>query len=150
MQDTLEYPSTLIAIADLKSRSDDGELALKFAAQALDHSKSVEQLIEAKALLASILATSRSGKAASGHADDALSLAGRLGSPWYLGRAETSAARAARAIDDFDSARKLYERALRHFDGCGAAVDAALVLTECAPLGSLAAGHPVDFPASLP
>lgn len=127
MQETLEYAPTLLAMADVRFAAGEFDAALQLAVKALERARPLDQIVQARTVLAQIHLARREYPQAFTQAKEAVATASRLGSPQllslaYLAYAGTSANR------DSAHARDAFETALRHANEAKTPYERALVL----------------------
>ena len=86
MTESLEYAPALLAMAELAG-ADDVSAAIAYAQQSIDVGRTAELQTEAHLFMASALVGTDRAEAARDHAERALHLAERLGSPWLADQA---------------------------------------------------------------
>jgi class 3 adenylate cyclase/tetratricopeptide (TPR) repeat protein len=140
MPRSLEYAPTLLAAAEL-AVLDAPRDAADLAERVISLGSSVEVHIEARALaVRAFVALARLDRA-DFHADQAVELATRLGTPYSLGLAHLAKARADKAAGR-PAAEQAASAALEHFAVAGTPYERAIALLACATLAESL--HPED------
>jgi DNA-binding SARP family transcriptional activator len=129
MPETLEYPPTLLAMAELHACEGRFSKALQLARQSLDQTRPVDQLVEAHVVLAQIHQALGQGADAAEHAAEAVVHAGRLDSPRLLSLAHLVSAQA--QVDrDPEQAQLTFEIALQKATEARTPYERELVLSS--------------------
>jgi DNA-binding SARP family transcriptional activator/Tfp pilus assembly protein PilF len=132
MPETIEYAPTLLAAAELRFASGDLDGALHLAERSLASAAPLDQMLEARVLLARLCLALGRQPIASVQAAEAVVQAERLGSPHLLCLAHLASGRVAAAGGDPGAAEAAFELALRHAEDARTPYERALVLRAAA------------------
>ena len=131
MTGTIEYPPTLLVMAEVRWRAGDLDGAIEAAERGLATAVAVDAMVEARVVLATLLAMARRFDEARSHARDAQVLTADMDAPRLRGLAYLAAGRVA-AADDLAAAEEAFSRAVEHFDAARTPYERALTLRDYA------------------
>jgi len=131
MPESLEFAPSLLAMARLRAHQGDRATAIQVGLEALANARPVQQLLEANAFVGTLYLECGQLDLARKHADEAVSQALQLGSPWLLSGALLCQARVSTQLDPA-SANSLFERAIHFAEQAQTPYERAQALTAYA------------------